>query len=303
MLTLFSTTLHGDILRALAGGPVHLSDLSAKTGGPAQKVLRASIGNLIGLGALERRRFDGEWDVVDNELTPFGRELLFVAEVLEIWLSASPDGALSLESMEAKEAVRALVGGWGSTILRALAVRAFTPVELDGLIASFGRQALERRLFAMRSVGQVKAVVADDDDTTFAATEWLRKGVAPLLAAIRCERQHLALETAPVTRVDVETLLLLAAPLIGSLDGGNGTGQLAVDVGQQGLAGVRVGIERGSIVSCVSKLEPGELGWVGSTAEWLDAMIVGGVKASGGGDQGGLSRTLLEGLHSALFPA
>jgi DNA-binding HxlR family transcriptional regulator len=274
-----------------------------KTGRPTTKVLRGSIGNLIGLGALERRRLDGERDLLDNELTPFGRELLFVAEVLDAWLSASPVGPLQLESAAAKEAVRALVSGWGSTMLRALAARPLSPSELDDLIASFSQSAIERRLFAMRSAGQVAAVSPSDSSTAYAVTEWLRKGVAPLLAAIRCEQLHLSIETAPVTRIDVETLLLLTVPQVGSLGGVSGACQVAVDIAGQGPAGVRVSIEGGSIVSCVSKLESSPPGWVGSSATWLDAVIEGPPQSLGEDDPDGLSRLVLQGLHGLLFPA
>ncbi len=303
MLTLFSTALHGTILRAVAGGPIGFADLSAQAGGATPKALRGSIGNLIGLGALERRRLDSGYDLLDNELTPLGRELLFVAEALDAWLSASPGGVLLLESAAAKEAIRALVSGWGSTMLRALAARPLSPSELDDLIASFSRSALERRLFAMRSAGQVAAVSPDDSGTAYAVTEWLREGAAPLLAAIRCERLHLAVETAPVTRIDVETLLLLTVPLVGSLGGVSGAGQVAVDIADQGSAGVRVSVENGTVISCVSTLEASPLGWAGSPAGWLDAMIEGPSQSRDGDDPDALSRMVLERLHCSLFPA
>ncbi len=304
MLTLFSTTLHGVILRALAEGPLTLADLGGRVGGPAPKALRGNIGNLIGIGALEKRKADSEPSLVDNELTEFGRELLFVAGVLEAWLSSGPEGELGIESAPAKEAIRALVGGWNSTMLRALAVRSLSPPELDELISSFGQPALERRLFAMRSAGLVNAV-SSQGGTSYAPTAWLRQAVAPMLAAIRCERLHLAGETAPISRLDVETLLLLAVPLLGTLDGASsgstGVGQLAVEIGgKHGPAGIRVVVDGEAIVSYAARLEPGASQWSGSSGALLDSIIDG--KTPDGGTAGDLSAALLGALHDSLFP-
>ena len=60
---------------------------------------------------------------VENELTEAGREVLSVADVIEAWLARAPQGSIPLGSESAKGAIRALVGGWGSTMLRALAAR------------------------------------------------------------------------------------------------------------------------------------------------------------------------------------
>jgi DNA-binding HxlR family transcriptional regulator len=306
VLTLFSTTLHGVILQALAAGPLSLSDLSSKVGEPTTKALRGNIGNLIGIGALEKRRAGGEQNLVDNELTDFGRELLFVGEVLEAWLRSGPDGALGIESVPAKEAIRALVGGWNSTMLRALAVRSLSPPELDELISSFGQSALERRLFAMRSAG-LAAAESSRGSTVYAPTDWLREGAAPLLAAIRCEHLFLAAEVAPLGRLDVETLLLLALPLVGSLgaahDGVSGTCQLAVDTGgEHGPAGIRVVVDGGAIASYTAKLEPGVPEWTGSSGEWLDSIVGGTPWGAGEQAPGDLPAALLEALHRSFFP-
>ena len=86
-----------------------------------------------------------------------GRELLEVAERLELWLAQAPDGPISLESGAAKGAVKALVDGWGSTMMRALAARPLSLTELDGIIADLSYPALERRLSSMRMAGLVEA--------------------------------------------------------------------------------------------------------------------------------------------------
>lgn len=305
MLSLFTTTLHGLILRALVDGPVRLSNLHAQAGDPTLKALRGNIGNLIGIGALEKRRPGGEPDLLDNELTPFGRDLLLVAEVLDDWLGRAPDGPLGIDSEAAKEAIRALLGGWGSTMLRALAARPFSLAELDELIGSFGNAALDRRLVAMHDAGQVTALSGDSDVAAYAVTDWLREGVAPLLASIRCERLHLEAETAQVARIDIETLLLLAVPLAGPLAAADGTCQLGAAVGdgsRQTFAGVRTAVEDGKIVSCVTTLEPKPDDWAhGSAADLLDVIVEGGPNGLETGGVDRLSSALLDGLHGRLF--
>jgi DNA-binding HxlR family transcriptional regulator len=193
VLSLFSTSLHGLILRSLTDGPIRFSDLQARAGESTLKALRGNIGNLIGIGALEKRSFGGEGrepDLLDNKLTPFGLELLFVAEVLDDWLGRAPDGPMGIDSDAAKEAIKALLGGWNSTILRVLAARSFSLSEIEVLISSFGTASLERRLEAMRLAGQVAPFLGAPDVTAYAVTDWVREGVAPLLAAIRCEFLH-----------------------------------------------------------------------------------------------------------------
>ena len=48
----------------------------------------------------------------------------------------------------------------------------------------------------------------------YAVTEWTRQAVGPLTAAGRCECEHLAEMTEPLTRIDIEAAFLLAVPLV-----------------------------------------------------------------------------------------
>jgi DNA-binding HxlR family transcriptional regulator len=144
-LSLFSRALHGLILRALADGPLRLADLRRVVGGPAQTTLRGNLDTLFSIGALEKLQGNGRANMVDNALTPMGRELLVVADAVDAWLAAAPGGPLQLESESGKASIKALVNGWDSTMLRALAVRPFTLTELDNLISAFSYPALERR--------------------------------------------------------------------------------------------------------------------------------------------------------------
>lgn len=189
-------------------------------------------------------------------------------------------------------------------MLRALAVRPLSLEELNDLISSLTASSLERRVTAMCDAGLLAARDADGPVPAFTVTQWLREGVAPLLAAVRCERSHLRTETAPLTRLDVETLLLLAVPLLGP-GMRDGSCQIAVDLedgSRSGPAGVRVQIEDGGIVSCVSKLDDG-IGDAafGSAEAWLEALVAGTPDRLQMGSTEGLSALLVENLHARLY--
>jgi DNA-binding HxlR family transcriptional regulator len=306
VLSLFSTALHGSILRSLGDGPMRLSDLHRATGGPPQTTLRGNLDNLIGIGALEKRRRDGGVNVVDNELTPFGRELLGVADSLEAWLGEAPSGPLSLESGAGKAAIKALIGGWSSTMLRALAARPFSLTELDNLITAFSYPALERRLSAMAICGQVVAMPSPGAATPYMTADWLRQGVAPLLLAARCEARHMAAETAPLARIDIEAMMLLAAPLASLFSGAAGACQLTVEMSDGSKlapVGIRMEVEQGRIVSCVAKLGTNPESWAhGPAVAWLEAIAERDLdRLQLGGDRD-LVLGVLGGLSDALFP-
>jgi len=307
ILSLFSKALHGLVLRALSDGPLRLAELRRRVGGPAQSTLRGNLDNLIGMGALEKRATDGRSSIADNALTPVGAGLLSVADAVEAWLAHAPGGPLQLESETGKAAIKALVSGWDSTMMRAIAVRPFSLTELDNLISTYSYPALERRLAAMRLAGFVTPVRGSNGATPYGVAEWLRRAMAPILAAIRCERRHLADATAPLTRIDVETILLLALPLVDLGADCGGVSQLAVYGGDDSdwrAAGVRLSVESGQITSCTSKLEANAESWIrGSAADWLDALVIGSsTQLDVSGDRG-VTLDVVDGLHRALFGA
>jgi DNA-binding HxlR family transcriptional regulator len=304
-LSLFSRALHALVLRALADGPLRLAELRREVGGPAQTTLRGNLDTLIGVGALEKRQTNGRAGVLGNALTPIGRELLAVTDAIEAWLARAPEGPIRLESETGKAAVKALVSGWGSTMLRALAARPFSLTELDNLINAFSYPSLERRLGAMRLVGCVTAVQGNGGGTPYTVTEWLRQGMAPLLAAVRCERRHMAEETAPLTRIDVETILLLIVPLAAFEPHADGVAQLAVFGGGESdgrSAGIRLTVRDGLLTHCTSKLEPSSESWIrGSAGEWLDALVEGRTDQLEVRGDRALTPDFVNGLHRALF--
>jgi DNA-binding HxlR family transcriptional regulator len=306
VLSLLSKALNGLVLRALADGPLRLAELRRRVGGPAQSTLRGNLDTLIEIGALEKRSDDGRANASAHALTPVGAELLAVVDVVDGWLARAPKDGTRLESAAGKGATKALVRGWDSTMLRALAVRPFSLTELDNLINAYSYPALERRLAAMRLAGFVTPV-RSNGATPYAITDWLRQAMAPVLAAIRCERRHLAETTAPLTRIDVETILLLIVPLIEPAPGATGVSQLSVHGGDDSdwrAAGVRLSIDAGQVLSCTSKLESGAESWIrGSAADWLEALVRGdSAELEVNGDRA-LTVGIVDRLHRGLFQA
>jgi len=247
---------------------------------------------------------------VENELTAAGSALLSVANTIEAWLTRAPRGPIALGSVPAKAAIRALIGGWGSTMLHALVTRPLSLTELDGLIEGLSYHAVERRLSAMRAARQVERLPEQGQSTPYAVTDWARQAVAPLAVAGRCECRHIEGETEPPTGLDIEAVFLLAVPLASLPEDASGPCLLGVDTGavdavegERRLAGVRVGVDRGRVATCVSRLEEEPRTWaVGTVESWLDAIIdrqldrlrIGGADAE-------LAQELVGAIHDALF--
>jgi DNA-binding HxlR family transcriptional regulator len=307
-ISLFSVPLNGLVLRALADGPMRLSDLRREVGGPAQTTLRGNLANLIEIGVLSKRGRDDKPGVFENELTPFGKDLLLVGNALEAWLDRAPGGPLALESATATAAIKALVGGWASTIVRALAARPLTLTELDRLIDSFTYPALERRLGAMRLASQIEPCPnGDRKRRPYTVSRWLREAIGPLIGAARCERRHTAFGAAPIARIDIEATFLLAAPLLRLAHDSSGHCQLSVEAGGGGtsvarVSGAQLEVDRGEVISCIARIEarpPSRA--LGSPAAWLDAVIERDAKLLDFGGDTELGWEIVHGLHDVLF--
>jgi DNA-binding HxlR family transcriptional regulator len=304
IIALLAVPHNGLILRALGKRPMRLVELRAELGGPAQTTLRGHLRKLAEVGAIVNKN-GGAPNTAENELTESGRELLAVTEVLATWLAQAPEGPIALGSVRAKGTIKALAGGWESTMLRAFATQPLSLTQLDGLITSLSYPALERRLSAMRATGLVEPAPSPGDRTPYVITTWAREAAGPLSAAALFERIHLRDLTAPLKALDIEAAFLLSAPIVTLPSRTDGTCQLAAHTGRssQKLAGVRVIIDRGKIVECVSQLEPKPRNWaVGSADAWLNAIVRGEIgKLRIGGDEE-LTRRLIEGVHQGLFP-
>jgi DNA-binding HxlR family transcriptional regulator len=310
VLSLVAAPLSVPILRAHLEGSLRLPDLRERIGGAAQTTLRGQVGNLRGIGALERQVRSGMPYTVENELTDVGRGVLAVAEAVEAWLRRAPQGPIPLGSESAKGAIRALVGGWGSTMLRALAARPLSLTELSSVISDHSYPALERRLSAMRAARQLELRPSGGRGAKpYGVTEWTRQAVGPLVAAGRCECRHLAATTDPLTRIDIEAAFLLSVPLVDLEVTRSGSCLLAVDTGPvqsaestDRLAGVHVEVESGAIAACNSRFESDPATWaLGSVSAWVDAILEGrSSRLRIGGEQGKLAEDLIRRLHASL---
>lgn len=303
-LTVLATPLNAMILRALAERPMRLGELRQATGLPAQTTLRGHLASLGRAGVLRKRPTAQMPYSVENELTPMGRELLVIAAVLDGWLGSAPGGPVSLESGAGKGIVRAFIDGWGSTIMRSLAATPMSLTELDRVIPDLSYPALERRLSSMRMAGLIEARVSRGPGTPYAVTDWTRRGVAPLVAASKCEHLHMRERAAPVTQADIEAAFLLVTPMIGLPPGVNGACQLEVAADPALLrpqAGVNVTVERGTVVACDSPLapSPGDFA-VGSVTAWFSAVQDGAVNLLRFGGDRRLPEAVALGLHAVL---
>lgn len=306
-LTLLSTPIVVDVLAILAEQPRPLVDLRRQVGSPPQTTMRAHLRTLTATGVVTRLRRNDFPGALDYELTAAGRDLWVVALVLRAWLRAAPDGPIELGSTAAKSAIRALVEGWGTSMVRALAARPLSLTELNSVLPSVSYPSLERRLGAMRMARQIEKAPSRGPGTPYAATEWLRRAVAPLAAAARWERLNVASETTPITGLDAEAAFLLATPLLTLPPDLSGACRLVVDL-QTGngnrLAGVLIAVEEGRIVACTTRLRGGADAWAsGSAAIWLHAIIEQDTSRLEMGGDCRLARALLEALHQALFEA
>jgi DNA-binding HxlR family transcriptional regulator len=303
---LLAAPLNYLILRALSKAPRHQAELRRETGSPAQTTLRAQLRKLEEAGVVSRQRRNGFPGTVDYELTSPGRDLLFVAEILDRWLENSPNDKLRLGESAAKAAVRALAEGWSTTMLRALAAGPRSLTELDRVISSLSYPALERRLGALRLAGLIEARRGNGRGTPYAVTDWLRRGIAPLAAAARWERRHLPAQSPPITRIDTEAAFLLAVPLL-QLPEISGACRMAAEIPngkKHRLAGVMVEVDEGRIPFCATRLEGNPDAWaLGSLSAWLSAVIDGDADRLELGGDCRLARALADGLHEVLFPA
>jgi DNA-binding HxlR family transcriptional regulator len=303
-LRLLSLPITVHVLQALAEGSQSLIDLHRKAGSPPQTTMRGQLRTLAETGVVIRRRQNDFPGALDFELGPAGQDLTAVAVVLGRWLEGGPDESLQLGSSAAKSAIKALVEGWATNIVRALAATPLSLTELSGLINAVSYPSLERRLGAMRLAGQIERSSRHGRGTPYTVTNWLRRAIGPLGAAAHWERTYVPAETAMVKRLDAEAAFLLAIPLVRLPEGISGVCRLAVEVSDRQLAGVLVEVREGRVTSCVASVQGHSHAWVsGSAPAWLRAVIEQDSTGLETGGDGQLARSLLASLHRALFDA
>jgi DNA-binding HxlR family transcriptional regulator len=229
------------------------------------------------LGLLERRRRREFPATAEYSITPAGESLLEVADLLREWLSEAPDGPIPFGSVSGKSRTKALIGGWSSSIMRAVAARPLSLTELSMVIPRGNYPSLARKLSAMRSAKLVEPQPGGDGrGTPYGATAWLRRAVIPLAAAIAWETKFIPNQTAALGPRDVEAAFLLAIPLISLGPEISGTCRLAVELrggANLSYAGVFVRIDEGRVVSCSSNLEgDAQASASGSSVAWMRQM-------------------------------
>jgi DNA-binding HxlR family transcriptional regulator len=238
--------------------------------------MRVYTRTLEDLGVLERRRQNEFPATTEYAITPAGESLLKVADLLQEWLLAAPDGPILLGSSAAKSAIKALVGGWSCNIARAVAARPLSLTELNVLIPKVSYPTLERKLSTMRTARLVEPQPGNGRGTPCGPTTWLRKAVVPLTQAVAWERKFAAETTPSVGRLDVEAAFLLSAPLVELEPGHSGRCRLSVEVrggSSPDLAGAILGIEEGKVVSCTSRLDgEAQASASGSVLAWMRQM-------------------------------
>lgn len=311
VLRLVGNPVNAKVLRAHAEQPRQVAKLHTEIGWAAQTTLRAAVASLREAGALERELNGNSVYASKNRITPVGEELLAVADVLEKWLAEADNGPLAPDSEEAKEAVKALAGGWGTSLMRVLAAQPYSLAELDSLIPEVAYPSLERRLGKMRATRQVTPAPGPGRGTPYAVTDWLRRSIAPLCMAGRCERRHMRDVTPPISSVEVEAAFLLALPLAPLPPTLNGNCMLVVHTAtsaaaanpRDGLTGVIVEVQRGRIVCCAAQVDQHPRNWaLGKPESWLEAVIEGDLDGLRfGGPRARLPAALVHGLHLALF--
>ena len=149
--------------------------------------------------------------------------------------------------------------------------------ELDHALGGVGRAALEPRLAALRDVGLIEARPSDAEGALYAATDWLRAGIAPLLAAARFEHHFDPVDLPRIESLDVEAGFLLTLPLIELPAELTGVCRLVVELPRVEViipAGVMARVEGGRVVSCTARLqEEADAFATGPPTAWMDAVI------------------------------
>jgi DNA-binding HxlR family transcriptional regulator len=281
---MLASSISCQILRSLSAGPRGLSELGE------------DLGSTIEIPGCDCEQ-------TEARLTPSGREMLFVSDTLEDWLAQAPSGLLPFGGDGATEAIEALADSWSSTMLHSLAEGPRSLNELDGARGVVGHPATERCLDAMRLTGQVQARRGAGEGAAYSVTDWLRRGVAPIVAAARMEHRHLA-DSPEVASLDVNAAFMLAVPLLRLPADLSGSCRLALELdgAGSGPAGVMVQVEEGRIAACKPDLQGDpEAGATGDLTTWFDAVIDANPDDMELGGDRGLAMALVYDLHRVLF--
>jgi DNA-binding HxlR family transcriptional regulator len=305
-LSMLAVPLNVQVLQSLGEQPTPLPDLRRAVGHPPVTTMRSYLRKLTELRLIERHREDDFPGSVSYAITLPGRRLLVVGEVLQDWLRSAPEGPVELGGIASKSAIKALVDGWSTGIVRALAARPLALTELNRVISQVSYPTLERRLTAMRQVGLIEPDPERNGRVTrCGVTPWLRHAVAPLTAAVGWESQCISDQAPAPSRIDAEAAFLLAVPLLELPADVDGTCRLAVEFRRGSdieFAGVTAAIVEGKVRSCVSRIDGKPDAWAtGGILDWFRWMRGSdGHQIEIGGDSS-LANAMADGLRGALL--
>lgn len=226
-LTLLGTPRNYLILRALEEGAQGQLGLRRAAGSPAQSTLRGVLKTLEATGVIIRRKREAFPGSLEYGLSESGESLLAVADCLDTWLAQAPNGPLRPGTDAARAAVKGLVDGWVARLLAPLADAPRSLTQLDMQLSEVSYPTIERCLETMRLADQLEVGRRERRGTPYEATDWLRRGVAPLVAAARWELRGELDESAPMNRRDVEDAFSTVSSLLDLPAGLSGTCQLA----------------------------------------------------------------------------
>lgn len=303
-LKVLAAPLNLEILRGLEAHSLSAVDLSQAIGSPPKSTMRIYLRGLGEVDVVQRSARSEFQGSIEHSITPAGRALLTVAELLQVWLNSAPQGPIELGSPPARNAIRALADGWSAALVRALAARALSLTELDRLIPGFSYPTLERRLTAMRMVGLLEVRKEVGRSTPYRVTPWLRRAVRSFTGASEWERDWIPDLAPPTGRLDVEAAFLLAVPMMEVPAGMTGKVRLTIEV-QRGpvpvFAGVLVCVEEGEVTSCTPGIGGNAEGWIsGAPRSWLRQINRGEEDLLEIGGDGGAARAVLDSLERTV---
>jgi len=238
--------------------------------------------------------------------TPAGREVPYVGAVLANWLGRCPAGPLE-QGEESAPHVSALLNGWASMTIHALAGPPLTAAQVCDAVKVIDPDVVNARIEAMLMTDLLQEADGDGPggEPRMQATEWLRRSIAPLAAAARMELRFPPGDTAAISALDVEAAFALTLPLLKLPKRVSGTCSLAVEL-DEGVVGspaaITARIEQGRVVNC----EPGiddtaDARASAGVSDWLDAVIDGNAKGVESAGDRRLAGQLLQKLHRTLF--
>lgn len=228
ILALLATPLNVMLLRELQAGPKLPDELWRASGQPARRTLRSHLKQLERLGIVTRRGMSIYAGSREYDLAKPGRELRFVMVALERWLNGTRWERLDLDSDAGGDAIKAVLAGWSSQIMRGVAARPCSLAELNEL-AGLSSASLERRVETMRQAGLLE-IDSSGKAPAYVRTAWLCSAMGPIVAASRWERHNLPEASARIRREDAETALLLTLPLMQLPPNVSGSCRLVVEI-------------------------------------------------------------------------